>query len=130
MEKKPMGRPAMDCVAINDKTFQRKKPETIKKAQTKKCTSRESHPVKPCMMNKEKKCVPKVSTAKCNDARPKPLSMFKGKKEQKIDLVKRCTALGTKIGKKCTVPNKKKLVCHDADMSNKKAKAMKKQTNW
>lgn len=130
MEKKPRGRPAIDCVAINDKTFQRKKPETIKKAQMKKCDTRQSHAVKPCMINKENKCVPKVGTANCNDARPKPLSMFKGKKEQKLDLVKRCTALGTQIGKKCTVPNKKKLVCHDADMSKKKAKAMKKQMNW
>lgn len=113
----PRGRPPMDCNAINEKKFNRKKPETIKKAQVKKCESRVDHPVKPCKVSPvTHKCVSPKTTAKrtCNDVKPKPMKEFKGKMEQKKDLVKRCKAQGEAINKKCTVPNKKKLVCHES----------------
>lgn len=54
------------------------------------------------------KCVPKTG-ANCADVRPKPLSMFKGKQEQKLDLVKRCTALGTRIGRKMHCAQQKQI---------------------
>ena len=66
------------------------------------------------------KCVAKTEKkGSCGDIRPKPKMMFKGKKEQKADLVKRCAAKGKELGKKCSVPNKKKLVCHDSSIQVK-----------
>ena len=120
MEKRPRGRPPLDCKDINKRTFQRKKPETIERAQKKKCDSRISHTYKPCSY-KSKQCVDSVKKSKgsCGEVRPKPKSSFKSKTEQKAELVKRCTEKGKSIGKKCTVPNTKRLVCHDAKLKKK-----------
>ena len=117
-QKRPRGRPAMDCVVVNEKTFQRKKPVTIKKAQVKKCESRETHPHKPCkLVGAVKKCVSSTKGAPvCNNIRVN--KAIKGKAEQKKDLRVRCGAMAKATGKKCTVPNTKRLVCHDA--ANKK----------
>lgn len=121
MEKKPRGRPATECDKItNMKKVQRKSPEKKVKATLKVCDERKTHKVKPCAIV-NKKCVAKTETkpGSCGDVRPKPKTMFKGKKEQKADLVKRCAAKAVETGKKCTVPNKKKLVCHDATIKVK-----------
>lgn len=119
MEKKPRGRPPLDCKYINERTFQRKKPETIEKAQKKKCDSRILHTYKPCSY-KSKQCVDKsVKKGACGEVRPKPKSLFKNKSEQKAELVKRCTEKGKSIGKKCSVPNTKTLVCHDVKLKKK-----------
>jgi hypothetical protein len=116
------GRPAMDCKIVNEKTFQRKKEETIKKAQLKKCASRTMHPVKPCAI-KDNKCVSSSSAVKkmsCGSVKPKPIGTFKNKSSQKEELFSRCTKMGLELNKKCTVPNTKKLVCHDSKLKNKK----------
>lgn len=121
MQKKPRGRPPLDCKDINERTFQRNKTETIEKAQKKKCDSRISHTYKPCLY-KSKQCLDtllKKSKGSCGQERPKPKSLFNSKSDQKAELVKRCTQKGTSIGKKCTVPNAKKLVCHDAKLKKK-----------
>lgn len=109
----------MDCVSINTKAFNRKKETTIKKAQMKKCESRIEHPYKPCKILGDKCVTAKQGTGKCNDVRPKPIGTFKNKMEQKTDLVKRCVAQGKAIDKKCTVPNKKRLVCHESKRAKK-----------
>ena len=83
-QKRPRGRPAMDCVAVNEKTFQRKKPATIKKAQVKKCESRATHPHKPCKLDAANKCVSATKCAlACNSIRVN--KAIKGKAEQKKD---------------------------------------------
>ena len=51
---------------------------------------------------------------KCNQVRPKPLNLFDNKRERRTEFRKRCTAQGININKKCTVPNRKVLVCHDS----------------
>lgn len=169
------GRPPMDCEEINNKTFQRKKEDTIKKQQHKKCASRESHSSKPCKIMNDK-CVTKTNSDKhitkgvfdekcdvtkgkkiltkdpkfkefekkcnslktakgepckviyditgkaasckvlkqiktsigCNEAKMKPLSLFKNKAEQKNDLKQRCKKLGESINKKCVVSKQNK----------------------
>lgn len=121
MEKRPRGRPPMECVDVNKKTFQRKKEATIKKAQVKKCVSRVDHPYKPCKLNKNNTCVP-ATKGKCTDVRPKPKAMFNSKTEQKKEIKQRCAAKATSIGKKCVVPNTKKLVCKDASNKRKASK--------
>jgi hypothetical protein len=127
--KKTRGRPPMKCDVINEKAFQRKKEATIKKAQMKKCTSREEHPYKPCKIENNK-CVVETYIIKkkesCGEVRPKPISEFKNKKEQKKEIVQRCTEMGSRINKTCKVPNTKKLVCHDSKIvsNNKKKIAM------
>ena len=120
MEKKPRGRPATDCDKItNMKKVQRKNTEKKVKATLKVCDERKTHTVKPCDIVNNK-CVAKTEKkGSCGDVRPKPKTMFKGKKEQKAELVKRCVAKGKEIGKKCTVPNKKRLVCHDSSVKVK-----------
>ena len=118
-QKRPRGRPPMECVAVNERTFQRKKPATIKKAQVKKCESRATHPYKPCKLDAANKCVSATKCAlACNGIRVN--KAIKGKAEQKKDLRVRCGAMALATGKKCTVPNTKRLVCHDA-ASKKKA---------
>lgn len=52
------GRPPMKCSEINKKTFNRKKPETQKKAQLKKCEERKRNSKSPCAI-KSNKCVAK-----------------------------------------------------------------------
>lgn len=117
-QKRPRGRPAMDCVTVNEKTFQRKKPATIKKAQVKKCESRATHPHKPCKLDAANKCVSATKCAlACNSIRVN--KAIKGKAEQKKDLRVRCGAMAKATGKKCTVPNTKRLVCHDAAAKKK-----------
>ena len=118
MEKRPRGRPPLDCKDINERTFQRKKPETIEKAQKKKCDSRISHTYKPCSY-KSKQCVDKsVKKGSCGEVRPKPKSSFKNKSEQKAELVKRCTEKGKAIGKKCS-SKYQKIGCHDVKLKKK-----------
>ena len=51
---------------------------------------------------------------KCNQVRPKPLNLFDNKRERRVEFRKRCTAQGININKKCTVPNRKVLVCHNS----------------
>jgi hypothetical protein len=121
--KKPRGRPAMSCDAINEKSFQRKKEATIKQAQLKKCAARADHPHKACKIENNK-CVvataTKVKKQSCGEVRPKPISEFgNNKKDQRNELVKRCTEMGSKIHKTCKVPNIKKLVCHDSKLGSK-----------
>ncbi|QOI90162.1 hypothetical protein QKU58_gp024 [Pyramimonas orientalis virus] len=115
-QTKPRGRPAMDCKVINDKTFQRKKLESIKKVQEKKCASRSDHPSKPCVM-KDGRCAPKTTASKaltCNIVKPKAKTEFKNKGEQRKEFATRCTAMGKQLKKECKVPNKPKLVCRDS----------------
>lgn len=56
----------------------------------------------------------KRKSDKCNQVRPKPPNLFDNKRERRTELRKRCTAQGININKKCTVPNRKVLVCHDS----------------
>ena len=123
-QKRPRGRPAMECATINEKTFQRKKPATIKKEQVKKCESRVAHPHKPCKLDAKKMCAPASMCAPaCNSVRVN--KSIKGKAEQKKDLRVRCAAMGKATGKKCTVPNTKRLVCHNAAAKKKAPKEAK-----
>ena len=123
-QKRPRGRPAMDCATVNEKTFQRKKPTTIKKAQMKKCESRATHPHKPCKLNAAGKCVSATkSAASCNSVRVN--KAIQGKGEQKKDLRVRCGARAKATGKKCTVPNTKRLVCRDVAAKKKAPKEAK-----
>ena len=63
---------------------------------------------------KEKSDSKNIKSDKCNQVRPKPLNLFDNKRERRTEFRKRCTAQGININKKCTVPNRKVLVCHDS----------------
>lgn len=63
---------------------------------------------------KEKSDSKNKKSDKCNQVRPKPLNLFDNKRERRTEFRKRCTAQGININKKCTVPNRKVLVCHDS----------------
>ena len=90
MEKKPRGRPATDCDKITNMKKYKEKIQKKKVKTLKVCDERKDHKVKPCAIV-NKKCVAKTEKkGSCGDVRPKPKTMFKGKKEQKADLVKRC----------------------------------------
>lgn len=127
---KPRGRPPMDCDVINDKTFQRKKEATIKKAQAKKCASRVAHPVKPCAM-KNGKCASSASAEmkkkSCADVKSKPLSAFGNKTEQMTEMKSRCSAMSKELKNvTCTVPRRKngRLTCHNPAAKAKKAEGI------
>jgi hypothetical protein len=58
---RPRGRPPMTCSSINQKTFGRKKKETIDRAQKKKCETRVGHLHKPCEVSPvTNRCVAKI----------------------------------------------------------------------
>jgi hypothetical protein len=103
----PVGRPPMTCDSINERTFRRKKPETIKRAQHKKCNSRINHNHKPCEI-KDDRCRDKikVKTIDCGQVRRKQGEPFETYK-------KRCKgSISSKTKTACVVAAKKPNRCH------------------